>query len=284
MQVQIVRTRADLGDFVLSNPGPVFFVPTMGFLHEGHASLLRMAAEDRDSFSERGTVVMSLFVNPTKFNNPSDLNKYPRDEARDTKIAKKAGCDLIFAPSVEEVYPHGVSGTTVCVSTLSERWEGEHRQGNFDGVATVVNKLFNIVLPDYAYFGEKDWQQCAVISKMVSDLDMQVWLKFVPTVRESDGLAMSSRNSFLRDEFRHKAPLLHQLLVETSTAIKDGNDPRKCEKDACERLLLGGFSSIDYFVTVDEVSLEPISEMKPGSRILAAATIGGVRLIDNVSI
>lgn len=282
--MQIVRTRAELGDFVLSNPGPVFFVPTMGFLHEGHVSLLRMAAEDRDSFAERGTVVMSLFVNPTQFNDPSDLNKYPRDEARDAKIAKNAGCDMIFAPSVEEVYPHGVSGTTVCVSNLSEKWEGEHRPGHFDGVATVVNKLFNIVLPDYAYFGEKDWQQCAVISKMVSDLDMQVWLKFVPTVRESDGLAMSSRNSLLRPEFRAKAPLLYQMLVETSDAIRVGKDPRKCEKDACERLLLGGFSNVDYFAAVNEISLEPISSIQPNSRILAAATIGGVRLIDNIQI
>lgn len=284
MLVEIVRTRAELGDFVLGNPGPVFFVPTMGYLHEGHASLIRMAAEDRDSFSERGTVVMSLFVNPTQFNDPADLERYPRDETRDAEIAKSAGCDLIFSPTVKEVYPHGLSGTTVRVTGVTEQWEGEHRPSHFEGVATVVNKLFNIVLPDYAYFGEKDWQQCAVISKMVNDLDMQVWLKFGPTVREPDGLAMSSRNSLLRPEHRTKAPLIYELMNECAEAIRNGSNARKCEQDAKERLILGGFSSVDYFVAVNEETLEPIEKLQPESRILAAASIGGVRLIDNIPI
>ncbi len=272
-----------MGDFILRNPGPVFFVPTMGFLHDGHACLIRMAASDRDSFEERGTVVMSLFVNPTQFNNLNDLEKYPRDEERDMKIARESGCDLMFSPTIQEIYPNGLATTKVVVSEITKRWEGEFRPGHFDGVATVVNKLFNIVLPDYAYFGEKDWQQCAVISKMVQDLDIQVWLKFGETIREEDGLAMSSRNSLLNNEDRKSAPLLYRTMQKCAEWIREGKSVKSCIEESRSRLA-EAFSVIDYFAYVNEFNLEPLENYFETGRLIVAAHIGGIRLIDNLKV
>ncbi len=282
--MNVVRTADDLSKAVLRNKGPVFLVPTMGFLHEGHASLIRMAAKDRDSDKPTGTVVMSLFVNPTQFNDPSDLEKYPRDEVRDKKIAKQAGCDVVFAPPLEVVYPEGLNATRIHVPGVSERWEGEHRPGHFDGVATVVAKLFHMVIPDYAYFGEKDWQQCRVVAKMVDDLDFPVYLKFGETLREEDGVAMSSRNALLRPEVRLKVPALYRAISQAAVSFKDGRPARICETDAAQAMLDAGFAKVDYVAIVDGATLDPLDEFLPGARVLAAAHIGGIRLIDNVAV
>ncbi|HWP30216.1 MAG TPA: pantoate--beta-alanine ligase [Fimbriimonadales bacterium] len=283
--MQLVRTASELSEAILMRKGPVFFVPTMGYLHEGHLSLLRMAARDCEEYEPRGTVVMSLFVNPTQFNDPKDLATYPRDEERDVRLAESAGCDVVFAPSVEEIYPEGLHGTTVHVPEVTERWEGEFRPGHFVGVATVVAKLFNLVIPDFAYFGEKDWQQCRVIAKMVHDLRMPVNLKFGKTVRESDGLAMSSRNALLPPEARSRAPVLYTTLCACAEDYSRGMPPREAEQRARERLLQSKFSKVDYIAIVDEESLEPVeSSNHPKARVLGAAHIGGVRLIDNVSV
>lgn len=282
--MQVVRTPDELSKAVLDRKGPVYFVPTMGYLHEGHASLIRMAAKDRDANKPRGTVVMSLFVNPTQFNDPEDLEKYPRDEEHDKKIAQEAGCDVIFAPPLEVVYPSGLQTTRIHVPRVSERWEGEYRPGHFDGVATIVAKLFHMVLPDYAYFGEKDWQQCRVIAKMVDDLNFPVYLKFGETVREDDGLAMSSRNALLRPEVRLKAPALHRAISQAAKAFSEGRPARICETDAAQAMLDAGFTKVDYVAIVDGMTLDPIDSPAPGARVLAAAHIGGVRLIDNVAV
>lgn len=282
--MQVVRTPDELSKAVLDRKGPVYFVPTMGYLHEGHASLIRMAAGDRDANKPKGTVVMSLFVNPMQFNDLQDLEKYPRDEKRDKSIAQKAGCDVIFAPPLEVVYPGGLQTTRIHVPGVSERWEGAHRPGHFDGVATVVAKLFHMVIPDYAYFGEKDWQQCRVIAKMVEDLDFPVYLKFGETVREEDGLAMSSRNALLRPEVRLKAPALYRAISQAAKAFREGRPARVCESDAAQAMLDAGFTKVDYVAIVDGMTLEPISSPDSGARILAAAHIGGIRLIDNIEV
>jgi len=283
--MKLVRKASELLEAILSKEGSVYFVPTMGALHEGHLSLLRMAVRDCEKSEPRGTVVMSLFVNPTQFNDPKDLATYPRDEERDFRLAKSAGCDVIFAPSVEEIYPEGLHGTKVQVPEVTERWEGEFRPGHFDGVATVVAKLFNLVTPDFAYFGEKDWQQCRVIAKMVHDLRIPVNLKFGKTVRESDGLAMSSRNVLLSPEARSRAPVLYTALCACAEEYSKGTPPREAEERTKERLLQARFSRVDYVAIVDEESLEPVEASgHPRARILAAAYLGGVRLIDNVPV
>ena len=275
----LVRTRRELLDQLTRKDGRVFFVPTMGYFHEGHLSLIRHAAADRD---KKGTVVVSLFVNPTQFNNPADLSNYPRDEGRDAKLAKQAGCDVLFVPDTKEIYPDGFGKMTISVPALSGRWEGEHRQGHFEGVATVVAKLFNIVMPDEVYFGEKDWQQCKVVEQMVEDLNFPLHLNFVSTVREPDGLAMSSRNALLRPEFRSKAAALFRVLRQAAESFVKGGEPRGIEKLSSDALISGGFSSVDYIAIVNADTLEPANKGEANCRVLGTATIGGVRLIDNV--
>ncbi|MDQ2986730.1 MAG: pantoate--beta-alanine ligase [Armatimonadota bacterium] len=252
----------------------VAFVPTMGSLHEGHASLLRTAAETGL------TPVVSIFVNPTQFNDPNDFEKYPRDLDADASIAEDCGCEVVFAPSASEVYEEGDS-TTVRVTGLTERWEGEHRPGHFDGVATVVAKLFLIVQPNIAIFGEKDWQQCATITRMVQDFHMPIELKFCPTVRESDGLAMSSRNARLSPDARVAAAGLYRSL----RLVAEGRpkDFREMEAQTKENLLDHGFASVDYLAVVDENSLE-LTSSSANARVIAAAWIDGVRLIDNIAV
>jgi pantoate--beta-alanine ligase len=226
--------------------------------------------------------VCSLFVNPIQFNSPADLKKYPRNEAEDVRLAGSAGCDVVFAPSVETVYPGGLGGTRVVVPGVSERWEGRHRPGHFEGVATVVAKLFHLVIPDYAYFGEKDWQQCRVISKMVRDLDFPVHLEFGETVREADGLAMSSRNARLSGDARSRAAMMFVAIAEAAAELRMGTGARECEREAERAMIAAGFESVDYVAAVDGETLEPLDGYRRGARVLAAATIGGVRLIDNV--
>jgi pantoate--beta-alanine ligase len=246
--VKVVRTIADLR--ALSRQGAVGLVPTMGAFHEGHLALFRAARDEND------VVVASLFVNPAQFGAAEDLEMYPRDEERDARLAEEAGVDILFMPAAEELYPAGFQ-TWVEVEELGRFLEGEHRPGHFRGVATVCLKLFNIVRPDRAYFGQKDAQQVAVVKRMVRDLDHEVRIRVVPTVRDADGLALSSRNAYLSPEDRERALALPRALAT--------RDPAKA------RELLADLD-VDY---VEVADFDP--------PVLAAAVrVDGTRLIDNV--
>jgi len=253
----------------------VGFVPTMGYLHDGHASLLRAARADTD------VVVLSIFVNPLQFAPSEDLDAYPRDLAGDTAVAEAAGADLVFAPSTREMYPEAVL-TTVSVREVSAPLEGRTRPTHFDGVATVVTKLFAIVGPCRAYFGEKDFQQLAVVRRATADLSIPVEVVGCPTVREADGLAMSSRNVYLTAEERAAAPVLHRALEAGVAAIEAGErDP------AVVRAILAGpieaepLAELDYAEVVDAATFAVPDPLVGTLRLLVAARFGGARLIDN---
>lgn len=255
----------------------ISFVPTMGFLHEGHLSLIDAARGNGATF-----IVVSIFVNPLQFGPGEDFERYPRDEERDRALLESRGVDLLFLPSVEAMYPPGAT-STVSVGALSRTLEGQRRPGHFDGVAVVVAKLFNIVQPDVAAFGRKDAQQCAVIDRMVRDLDFPVRLLFGETLREPDGLAMSSRNSYLSAEDRAKAPALHRALRAGQEAVTHGI--REC--DGVEKLMYrvigeeGGIE-IDYLVLVDPLTFEPPLDFDRELLLAGAVKIGKTRLIDNI--
>jgi pantoate--beta-alanine ligase len=250
-------------------------VPTMGALHEGHLALLRRARAECDF------VVMSLFVNPAQFNEASDLEAYPRDEQRDLELAEAAGVDLTFAPSVSEMYPEGFA-TTVSVSGLSEVLEGGQRgRAHFDAVATVVAKLFNIVAPDIAYFGQKDAQQALVIRSMVRDLAIPVRIEVCPTVREGDGLALSSRNRRLTGPDRARAAALHRSLQLIRAAISAGErDVTAIRARALGELEAAGIEA-EYLELVTPEGLTPVPEVKDEVLAVVAARVGDTRLIDN---
>ncbi len=250
-------------------------VPTMGALHDGHLSLITRAREQCD------VVVMSLFVNPSQFDEPADLEAYPRDRARDDELAAGAGVDYLFAPDVEEVYPHGFA-SRVSVAGVTEPLEGEHRgRAHFDGVATVVAKLFNIVQPDVAYFGQKDAQQAIVIRRLVRDLDFSVRIEVCPTVREPDGLAMSSRNAQLSQSDRRRALALHLALRAATEAIASGERDTGAVIGAARAELED--VELDYFELVNPDTLAPVGARIEGGDVLAvvAARVGATRLIDN---
>ncbi|MCA1997649.1 MAG: pantoate--beta-alanine ligase [Armatimonadetes bacterium] len=253
----------------------VGFVPTMGALHEGHLSLMRKAR------AECGHVIVSIFVNPTQFGPHEDFQRYPRNEQRDLELCREVGVDTVFAPDVETMYPRRT--TVVAVRGVTERWEGAFRPGHFDGVTTVVTKLFHIVQPDRAYFGLKDLQQCAVIRRMVEDLNFPVKLRFCETVREPDGLAMSSRNQYLSPEERQRAALLYRRLTECRDEAASGGSLAASLDRARMALESDGFA-VDYVAWVDPVSMEPIDRLQPGSRLIAAVRLGSVRLIDNLGL
>ena len=252
------------------------FVPTMGYLHEGHLSLVRCAKKEND------LVVVSIFVNPTQFGEGEDYDKYPRDLERDLKLLEGEGVNIVFAPPVEDMYPPSYS-TFVEETKLSRLWEGEFRPGHFRGVCTVVTKLFNIVKPDRAYFGEKDYQQLKVIQKMVKDLNMDIEIIGCPIVREKDGLAMSSRNTYLTSEEREQATAIYKGFLLAEKLVKEGvKDARKVEEEI--KKFLKGFpliKEIDYVAIVNPETLEPVDEIKGGERILVAVRMPSARLIDN---
>jgi pantoate--beta-alanine ligase len=257
--------------------GTLAFVPTMGALHAGHMALIAEAK------NRAAKVAASIFVNPTQFNDQNDLARYPRQEADDARKLEEAGCDLLWMPSVEDVYPQGFS-TSVHVSGVSDRWEGEHRPGHFDGVATIVAKLFLAMRPNVAIFGEKDFQQLAVVRRMTADLGFPVQIVGRPTMRESDGLAMSSRNALLSSKNREKAPRLFSLLADLANAIaREGAAPILIERTV-ESLKQNGFGPVDYLAYVDGETLEPLDRYLKGGRLIAAAFLGNVRLIDNVAV
>ena len=275
MASHVVRTReelrANLGD---ARPG---LVPTMGALHAGHESLISRSA------SENAFTVVSVFVNPIQFSNRDDLTHYPQDLEQDVARAQEAGADLIFAPDVETIYPLGFD-TMVEVGALSARWEGASRPGHFQGVATVVTILLNLVQPARSYFGEKDFQQLQVIRRMHADLALPGVIVGCPTVRDDDGLALSSRNVRLSPEDRIRALALPRAIDEVAAAAARGEtDARLLEAAALSALSVPGVT-VDYLALVDESSLEPLSRLNTGARLLIAASVGGTRLIDNAAI
>jgi pantoate--beta-alanine ligase len=253
------------------------FVPTMGAFHDGHASLMRRARDQRDH------VVVSIFVNPLQFGSGEDLSRYPRDEDRDLSIAGQLGVDVVFAPSVEEMYPAGPPEVTVDPGPLGDRLEGAARPGHFRGVATVVAKLVDVVGPSTAYFGEKDAQQLAVIRRMVRDLSLPVQVEGCPTVREPDGLATSSRNAYLSPEQREAAGCLFLALSEAAQMARGGErDVATLVAAMAREIGATPGARIDYAAVVDDESFEEVSTIAGPARALVAARFGETRLIDNL--
>ena len=251
----------------------------MGAFHEGHLELMRQAKIEND------LCVVSLFVNPTQFGPGEDYAKYARQEDRDFDMARSVGVDIMFAPDVSEIY--GEKTTTIRVDRVSERWEGEKRPGHFEGVTTVVAILFNIVMPKRAYFGLKDFQQCAVIRRMAEDLRYPIELRLIETVREEDGLALSSRNAYLSPDERKTASELYRHLRGAAEELRQSeNDLSKTAEvlgGYGEKLTASGFR-VDYFALVDGDTLEPLTVPRAGSRIIVAARLNATRLIDNVAV
>jgi pantoate--beta-alanine ligase len=256
--------------------GALGFVPTMGALHEGHRALVRA------SVASGAATVASIFVNPLQFAPTEDLSRYPRDEAGDLAALKAEGCDLVWLPEVATMYPPD-DATTVIVTGPAERWEGDARPGHFRGVATVCARLFGQVRPDRAYFGEKDWQQLQVVRRMVADLLLPLEIVGVETVREADGLAMSSRNRFLTPAERAVAPMLHMILLGIDRRLGKRDPVDECLNQAREKLGYLGFE-VNYLALVDGPSLSPIGVVQAGCRLITAAKLGTVRLLDNVPV
>ncbi|HKK30032.1 MAG TPA: pantoate--beta-alanine ligase [Alphaproteobacteria bacterium] len=278
--VPIVRTVAGLRAQVAAwraDGDTVGLIPTMGALHEGHLSLVRAA------LSEYSRAVATLFVNPKQFNDPADYANYPRTEESDAAKLAAVGADLLYCPNPEEMYPEGFS-TNVSVVGVSEGLCGSARPGHFDGVATVCTKLFLQSGADGAFFGEKDFQQLKVVERFVTDLDIPTTIHPCPTVRNPDGLALSSRNQHLGPRERAVAPALYRILSETAQALADGTDRQVAVESAKQAILAAGYDRIDYLEARREADLAP--EFAPGepARLFAAAFLGGTRLIDNVAI
>lgn len=278
--MQILRTVAELRTRVRgwkSDGRQVGVVPTMGALHEGHLSLVRAAKRGCDR------VIVTIFVNPKQFNNSDDLQKYPRTEDSDAALLAAEGVDVIFAPGPDEVYPEGFA-TQVAVSGVSEPLEGTMRPGHFEGVATVVAKLFGMTQADRAYFGQKDWQQLQVVKRLVADLNIPIDIVGAETVREHDGLAMSSRNLRLDPLSRAQAPALYRIMTRVAGQLRDGAPVDQTLAQGREDLLQAGFSAVEYLELRAASTLAPIATLDAPARLLAAATIGDVRLIDNIPV
>lgn len=271
----VTHARTEFADARGRLDGSVGVVMTMGALHEGHATLIRRAREENDA------VVVTIFLNPLQFAAGEDLSRYPRTLQRDLEICEREGADLVFAPSSDVVYPDGEPGVRVSAGPLGGVLEGASRPGHFDGMLTVVNKLLNIVHPTRAYYGQKDAQQLLLIKRMVRDLDMSVEIVGVPTVRESDGLALSSRNAYLSDADREVALCLSKALQAGEAARNSG--PAAVRRAARDVLVREPLALVDYLVLVDPVTLEQVPEYFRGEALLAvAAKVGTTRLIDNV--
>jgi pantoate--beta-alanine ligase len=252
-------------------------VPTMGALHDGHLSLVRAAK------AECERVVVTIFVNPLQFNNPEDLKKYPRTLEADAALLETVGVDVVFAPSPEEVYPDGFA-TTVTVTGVSQPLEGALRPGHFEGVATVVAKLFGMTMADRGYFGQKDWQQLQVVTRLVRDLNVPIWIVGCETIREADGLAMSSRNARLDEVARGRAPVLFAAMSRAVADIRAGQSDRMAIREAAEAVRGAGFDRVEYIELRDAGTLMPSDDPTRPRRMLAAAWLGGVRLIDNIAV
>lgn len=276
----ILRTVAELRALVRgwkAEGHVVGVVPTMGALHDGHLSLARRAK------AECGRVITTIFVNPKQFNNPDDLKKYPRTEDADAALLRWVGVEAVFAPAPEEVYPGGFV-TNVSVGGVSQPLEGASRPGHFDGVATVVSKLFGMTQADRAYFGQKDWQQLQVVQRLVADLNMAVTVVGCETVRDPDGLAMSSRNVRLSAEGRRKAPALYAAMLAAAREVRSGVPADEAIARAVRAVMCEGFESVEYIELRDAETLGPVAGDGRPARMLAAAWLDGVRLIDNIAV
>lgn len=256
----------------------IALVPTMGAIHRGHLTLLERARE-------RGAqVIVSIFVNPTQFGPNEDFTRYPRPRERDMFMLREEGADAIWLPTVEEIYPEGAVAT-IKVGEIGTMLEGEHRPGHFDGVVTVVSRLFELVKPDIALFGEKDYQQLCVIKQLVESHSLPIEVIGVPTVREEDGLALSSRNQYLSEEERHIAPRLDQVLRHSAFVMREeGREVAPTLQKAVRFLMDAGFSKVDYVALCDPETLQPLTRYQPHARLLVAAWIGKTRLIDNIDV
>lgn len=275
--IQNVSEMKALSKSVIDDGKTIGFVPTMGYLHKGHLSLVQKAKEEND------IVVVSIFVNPTQFGPNEDYNRYPRDLERDLRLLNPFNVDYIFNPSVEEMYPAYYS-VYVDETEMSKYLCGARRPGHFRGVCTVVTKLFNIVRPTRAYFGQKDAQQFRILRRMVENLNMDVEMVEMPIVREPDGLAMSSRNVYLSDEERREAPRLYKSLLEAKRLIDGGERDVQKIKDAMQRVLNHPLLKIDYIEVVDEKRLIPVDRIEGDVIVAIAVFFGKARLIDNVII
>lgn len=279
LKLLVVRTVAELDSWREKVPaGKIGFVPTMGALHDGHMALVQAASKTCDH------VIVSIFVNPLQFGPNEDFSKYPRVLEQDLRLCEKFGVSAVFHPSVEVVYPSGQVGITTVQppAELISGLCGAFRPGHFVGVATVVNNLFNMVRPDYAFFGEKDFQQLQVIKHMVKDLNMQVQVVGVPTVRENDGLALSSRNVYLSDVQRNLAPQIYRALTAAKDAILNGSQISDAVAAGKASLSALDGVTVQYFESCDPISLKPVTDPKAPSIVLVAAKYGDVRLIDNL--
>lgn len=252
-------------------------VPTMGALHQGHLSLVRAAKKACDR------VIVTIFVNPKQFNNPKDLDNYPRTEHDDAKKLASLDVDVIYVPDADQIYPDGFA-TNVSVGGLTDMLCGAARPGHFDGVATVVSKLFLQTAADKAFFGEKDYQQLQIVTRLAADLDIPIEVVGCPTIREEDGLAMSSRNLLLSDRSRIHAPLLAEVMGDIAHALNSGDAMADIVPEATARLLAAGFNEVDYLELRDGADLSLLKVMKPDARLFAAAWLAGVRLIDNIAV
>lgn len=274
-----MRVIRDVGTLraALADGGRIGLVPTMGAFHEGHLSLIRAARAACD------LVVVWLFVNPTQFNEAADLASYPRDEERDAALAAGCGADILFAPAVEQVYPAGFA-TTVSVAGLGETLEGAHRPGHFAGVATVVAKMLNMARPDVAYFGAKDAQQVAVVRRMVRDLDIPTRIEVLPTVRDADGLALSSRNVRLDAEERGRATALYRGLCAGRAALAAGEHDAAALTKLVEETLVRAGVAVEYVAVVDADTFAPLVRVERPALVVVAGWVGGTRLIDNLEV
>ncbi len=276
--MQILRTIEEVRDWVRARRAEgraIHFVPTMGYFHEGHLSLMRRAKADN------GAVIISIFVNPLQFGPHEDYERYPRDFERDRHMAESVGVDALFYPEVREMYPPGFQ-TEVRVKQLSQPLCGRSRPGHFEGVATVVLKLFNIVTPDRAYFGEKDYQQLRVIQQMVRDLNLPIEIVPCPIVREADGLAMSSRNVYLSPGERQAATVLYRSLLWAREQVQAGEqDALRIQRGVYAMLAAEPLARIDYVELVDAETLEPVSRIERPTLLALAVYFGSARLIDN---
>lgn len=278
--IQIIRTVAELRQTVRACKAAgemVGVVPTMGALHDGHLSLARAAK------SECERVITTIFVNPKQFNNPEDLKKYPRTEEADVALLATVGVDVCFIPNPDEVYPEGFI-STVSVGGVSEPLEGRMRPGHFDGVATVVTKLFGMTMADRGYFGQKDWQQLQVVLRLVRDLNLPITIVGCETIREADGLAMSSRNVRLTPQGRAIAGVLYSAITAAAVDIRAGQSDRMAIREAAEKVRAEGFDRVEYIELRDAESLMPSDNTRRPRRMLAAAWLDGVRLIDNIPV
>ena len=276
--MRIIKSVAEMqaySDSLRSKNIKIGFVPTMGALHDGHLSLVKKSTETADQ------TILSIFVNPVQFTPSEDFNEYPRDFRTDEELARVNGVDVIFYPSVEEIYPDGY-GTFSVVEGLSDILEGASRPSHFKGVTTIVNKLFNIINPQIAFFGQKDAQQAVIIKKMVTDLNLNTRIIVCPTIRESDGLALSSRNAFLTREEREQAPLIHKALTRAKSLHTDGKHESSGIISLIEEIISAAtLAKIDYVAVVDEVTLQPVESTTSGALVAIAVSFSATRLIDN---